>query len=101
MEDSQYNYCKQDPNEVLARIETFRANVSVLPSVGLSEVTGNELFSDLWEEHVPERRRWYELAAMLRAAGWSKKRMRSLFYFEGEYETRVGSRWFPPTKTQD
>ncbi len=101
MQTPQYTYCKQDPNEVLARIETFRSNVSVLPSVGLSEITGNELFNDLWEEHVPERRRWYELAAILRAAGWERKRARSLFYIEGEYRTKVGSRWFPPTHTQD
>ncbi len=84
MQKPQYTYCKQNSEEVLARIETFRSNVSVLPSVGLSEITGNELFNDLWEEHIPERRRWYELAAMLRTAGWERKRARSLFYIEGE-----------------
>ncbi len=97
-----YNYCKEPAHRVLARIEDFRINTSVLPSVGLSEITTNEEFDVLWEDHVPERRRWYELAAMLKAAGWERKRMRSLFYQNGAYLTKVGSRWFPPTtQTQD
>ena len=97
-----YNYCKEPAHRVLARIEDFRTNTSALPSVGLSEITTNEEFDVLWENHVPERRRWYELAGMLKAAGWERKRMRSLFYHSGTYFTKVGSRWFPPsTPTQE
>jgi len=95
------NYCLFPSESVVERIEMWRSNVSRLPSVSVSEIASNADFADMWEDHVGERRRWYELTQMLSDAGWTRKRMRSLFYLEGEYETRVGSRWFPPIQTQD
>lgn len=94
-------YCLVPTEDVLGRIETFHTCVSRLPDVGLDEITSSELFADLWEDHIKTRRRWYELTQMLKDAGWGRVRKRALFYIDGEYINRTGSRWFPPTHTQD
>ena len=80
-----FYYCLVPTDEVIERIQIFQKSVSRLPDVGLDEITSSHLFLDLWEDHIKTRRRWYELTQML----------------DGEYINRTGSRWFPPTHTQD
>jgi hypothetical protein len=100
MPESLY-YCLVPADEVIERVQIFQKNVSRLPDVGLDEITSSHLFLDLWEDHIKTRRRWYELTQMLKNAGWERIRKRALFFIDGEYINRTGSRWFPPTHTQD
>jgi len=92
-------YCKRSGEEVVGRIAVFLANTSKLPSVSVSEIAFHEDFSDLFEDFVGERRRWLELGAYLKQAGWTRKRQRALYYSgENNYTNKVTARWYPPSK---
>jgi hypothetical protein len=83
-------------------IADFITNVSQLPSVSVDEIATLKHFECLYPDHVPVRRRWLEMAQVLRDAGWRHSRARSLIYKgPGNYVSGSGSRWFPPTADAD
>lgn len=91
------NYCKLSGDEIVAAIATFMRDKSKLPNVSVSELTGHKVFADAFEEFVPERRRWMEITAALRSAGWESRRQRGMYFApDSTYESRVTMRWFPP-----
>jgi len=95
------NYCKLSDTEVSEAMRAFMQEKSKLPSVSVSEITGHGVSDSMFEDFVPERRRWLELTAALKREGWSSRRMRA-FYFEpdGSHSGKVTMRWFPPTKKE-
>lgn len=90
-------YCKLDEREVVDRIVNFMKNTSKLPDVSVSEVSQHEDFLDLFEDFVSTRRRWFELSRILERAGWTRKRIRALYYNGPDYYTsKAAARWSPP-----
>ena len=90
-------YCKKTPGYVIAQVTYFMNETSRLPSVAVSEIAYHEDFEDFFEDFVGERRRWLELGHILEQAGWTRRRVRSLFYRgKDDYVSKVTARWFPP-----
>lgn len=90
-------YCKGDAEQVAGMAAKFLREVSRLPSLSVSEIAFRGEFDKLFEPFVIKRRRWLELADLLQAQGWERRRGRSLFFTaDGEYINKTGSRWWPP-----
>lgn len=96
------NYCKVSDDEVVAKITHFMNHTSRLPDVSVSEVSGHEDFVDLFEDFVSTRRRWLELSQILGRAGWTRKRIRALYYNgPDDYVSKAAARWSPPSNKDD
>lgn len=89
-------YCKLGPEELKQRVLLFMSETSRLPDVAVSEIAMHPEFADVFEDYVPEGRRWRELGQLLREAGAKSGKRRSQFFKkDGSYASKVSVRfWF-------